>query len=248
MVINSNATVIPSTWTPGGTPPAPLGWEFMNVTQRDDIFDTNNHLVSATYDPATNRNTVTISRTDQTDRTFPSQGAIMMFFNTGMTAQDIYPSKFRIRVYNHDDLKGSYAFLTVGFASQKDGQRFGTMGLDYQLTGNQRNKRILNTGSTNVASVGNQQATGRGCLVHITNNNGSTYGNVCLDSFATSVDVNGIANTTSQYNVSPSNVNAVNGTDPIYAVILFGYGNESNPLTQITYDFSIERTPFIKLT
>ena len=247
MVINNNNTVIPATWQPGGGAPAVASWEFMNVTQRDDILDANNDLVSATYDPATKRNTVTISRDNSTDRTYPSQGAIMMFFDTGMTAQDLYPAKFRIRIYNHEDLQTSYAFLTVGLASQKDGQRFGTMGLDYQLATSQRNKRILNTGSQNISSVGNQRATGRGCIVHVTNNNGVTYGNVCLDTFATSVDSNGIADTTNQYNVSPSNVNAVNGTDPIYAVILFGYGNENNPLTQITYDFSIERTPFIKL-
>jgi len=248
MVINNNAQVVPATWQPSGGEPAVSTWEFMNVTQRDDILDANNDLISATYDAATKRNTVTIARADGTNRTYPSQGAILMFFDTGMTAQDVYPSKFRIRIYNHDDLKSTYAFLTVGFASQKDGQRFGTMGLDYQMASSQRNKRILNTGSSDVSSVGNQRATGRGCLVQITNNNGITYGNVCLDSFATSVDSNGIADTTNQYNVSPSNVNAVNGTDPIYAVILFGYGSETSGLTQITYDFSIERTPFIKLT
>ena len=246
MVIGNNVTVIPSTWTPGGTPPAPLGWEFVSVTDRDLTLDSANILVSATYDSNTNRNTVVIDRVNLTDRTYASQGAVLMLFDTGMTAQDIYPSKFRIRIYNHDDLSGSYAFLTVGFTSETNGTRYGTMGLGYQLA-NQRNKRIQNNGSTDVSSVGNQQSTGRGCLVHVLNNNGTTYGNVCLDTFATSVDASGVANTTAQYNVSPSNINAVNGTDPIYMVILFGHGNEDNPLTQLTYQFSIERTPFIKL-
>lgn len=229
------------------TTTGPAEWTFLDCTTYNRIIDDEGILASNTYNEITKRNTVTINRADLTNRTYPSEGACVLYFNTGMTAEDLYTSKFRIRIFNNDSLKSTYAFLTLGLASKTDGTYFGTMGLDYQQT-SQRNKRIQHNGTTESASVGNQQTTGRGCLVHITNNNGNTYGNVVLDTFATSIDSSGVADRSQQYNVSPSAITAENGGDGIYLCVLFGYGSKSNAgLTQITYDFSIEKSPFIKL-
>lgn len=213
-------------------------WQRMVLSTADATLDANSIVTSATDDGT--KSIVSIDRNKASAYIYPSVAATWLW-DTGLTAEQWWNCQFIMETYNSATLASSNIVFYMGLTSDpvNPSARHMGSGINYQLAG-QRPTWVRNTANT----VGFQNPNGRGVLSSLHRCGASIAGTGNIAAHAVAQDLtSGFVPTNSWYSVSPTEVTAVSGTDPIYFYVCIGF--VATALTNVNVEVAFWRSAMI---